>query len=123
MKKVLLALLFLTNFVAATFAQDAAAATPAAPPAKKPKFEWNAETMNSAGIAADVQTKILDLTKAADAESKKIRKDKAIGDEDKKVQIKAIKDKCEKDIQALLTPEQKKKIGAIRKELKAKAQG
>jgi Spy/CpxP family protein refolding chaperone len=114
MKKVILAILFLASFATFSFAQNAdAAAVP-----KKPKFEWSAETMNSAGIAADVQTKITDLIKAAEEAIKPLRKNKELTDEDRKAQIKVIRDKCNKDIQALLTPEQVKKIADIRKALK-----
>ena len=109
MKKVILAILLLASCATFSFAQDAAA-TP-----KKPKFELTAETMSSVGIAADVQTKILDLTKAADAALKPLRKNKELADDDRKAQIKVIRDKCDNDVQALLTPEQKKKIKEMKK--------
>ena len=113
MKKVILAILLLASCATFSFAQNADAAAP-----KKPKFEWSVETMNSAGIAADVQTKITDLIKASEEAIKPLRKNKELTDEDRKAQVNVIRDKCNKDVEALLTPEQVKKIAGIRKALK-----
>jgi hypothetical protein len=117
MKKFLLSCLFLLGCTVLTFAQDAAAAVPA--PVKKPKFEWTAATMTTLGLTADVQTKILDLTKAAEDEAKKLRKDKSMADEDRKAKMKEVRTTCETAIAALLSDDEKKKLKAMRKELKA----
>lgn len=112
MKKIILSIFLLVGSFACSFGQDAGTATVP----QKPKFEWNSESMNKAGIATDVQTKITDITKVSDDAIKVLRKNKELTPEDRKAQIKVIRDKSNSDVQALLTEEQKKKIKEMRKE-------
>lgn len=111
MKNIIFSILLLVGCFTFSFGQDTG--TAAIP--QKPKFEWNAESMDKAGIAADVQTKITDIIKVADDAFKVLRKNKELTPESLKAQIKIIRDKSNADVQALLTDEQKKKIKEIRK--------
>lgn len=111
MKKIILALFVFLSMGSFAFAQNANA-TPAS---AKPKFLWTAEAMNSAEIPADVQPKITELLRVAEDASALIRKDKSVQGEERKEKLKVIRTACDTDINALLTKEQKKKIGELRK--------
>jgi periplasmic protein CpxP/Spy len=111
MKKMLLALLVVFAMGTIVNAQDSTMQ-------KKQQFQWNKKTMDEIGISPDVQVKINDIKKANDEEIKKVKDDAALNEEQKKDKLKELRKKRMADIEALLTPEQKAKADAMRKEMK-----
>jgi Spy/CpxP family protein refolding chaperone len=111
MKKLLFMVAFMLVATFQTMAQEAA---------KKPQFQWNKKIMTTLGIADDVQAKIEDIKTASNAELKKVREDAALAEDAKKKTLKDLNAKRHKDIEALLTPEQKAKADALRKEMNSK---
>jgi Skp family chaperone for outer membrane proteins len=111
MKKVIMMLsLLLTIVVSQSFAQN--------DKAKKENFGWQKMYMDSAGISADVQTKIEAIKKDYDPQIKAIRKDATLAEDAKKEKMKELRKKMNDEINALLTKEQKAKIKAIKEGLK-----
>jgi Spy/CpxP family protein refolding chaperone len=113
MKKFIITLAFLLVGITMISAQDAAAA-------KKPQFQWNKKTMTEIGIGEDIQTKINDIKQASNEALKKVKEDVALAEDVKKKTLKDLNTKRQQDIEALLTPEQKAKAEAIKKEMKGK---
>lgn len=113
MRKILLSIASLLAIVQISFAQDAQAAP-------KPQFQWDQKTMTEIGISDEVQAKIEAVKKAANVEIKKVRQDATLAEDVKKKTLKELNGKRQKDIEALLTPEQKEKADALRKQLNKK---
>jgi Spy/CpxP family protein refolding chaperone len=110
MKKILFAFAILISATQISLAQDAQAT-------KKPQFQWNKKIMTEIGISEEVQAKIEDVKKTANTELKKVREDAALAEDVKKKTLKELNAKRQKDIEAFLTPEQKAKADALKKEM------
>lgn len=107
MKKILLAVLLLTAGFSAVQAQDK----------KKEQFQWSKATMDALGVSAEVQSKINDIKKSNDAEIKKVKDDGTLTEEQRKEKLKELRKQRMDAIEALLTPEEKKKADEMKKEI------
>lgn len=113
MKKYLFSIIVFLTVSNFSFAQDVSAA-------KKTQFQWSKEIMTELGISEDVQAKIEVVKKASNGEIRKVREDMSLAEDVKKQTLKELNAKRQKDIEALLTPEQKEKAAAMRKEINSK---
>jgi hypothetical protein len=120
MKKLFVTLTLMVFTAIVGFSQAAVANAAAAE--KKPQtFQLNKKTMAELGVTADVQTKILDIKKASDVLVKNIKEDTAMSEDDRKKALKELYAKRNKEMESLLTPEQKAKADEMKKALKEQA--
>lgn len=107
MKKILLAVLLLTAGFSSVQAQEK----------KKEQFQWNKTTMDALGLSEEVRGKINDVKKSNDDEIKKVRGDDKLTEEQRKEKLRMLRKHRMDAIEALLTPDQKRKANEMKKEM------
>jgi hypothetical protein len=87
---------------------------------KKETFSWNKKYMNQLDFNVDLQDNIIKVNTEFNEKIKLIRDDEALSKEDKKEEIKKLNKQKNKKINSLLSPEEKKRTAALKKELRDK---